>query len=157
MDNTRMPHRRFKDKVVLITGGASGIGLATAWEFARAGAKIALADMDDTLLAIRKKEFEAEGVPILTLACNVTHEKACHGAVEDCLEKFQAIDLLFNNAGITQRSLFEKTRASVIEKVMAVNFFGSVYMTQAALPSLIKSQGIIIVNDKVTSDGGYHT
>jgi len=149
MNNIKMAPRRFKDKVVLITGGASGIGLATAWEFAGAGAKIVLVDMDEKLLETRKEEFENLAIPILTLACDVTDEQACHAAVTACLAKFNAIDLLFNNAGITQRSLFEKTLVSVIKKVMSVNFFGSVYMTQAALPSLIDQKGIIIVNESV--------
>ncbi len=137
MYRVKMPRRQFKDKVVLITGGASGIGLATALEFARAGAKIVMVDMDEAMLEVRKHQFENQRFPILTLTCDVTDENACHTAVQVCLDKFKAIDLLFNNAGITQRSLFEKTKASVIKKVMAVNFFGSLYMTQAALPSLI--------------------
>lgn len=144
-----MDRRQWRDKVVLITGGASGIGLATAWEFARAGAKIAMVDMDTSMLKTRQKEFEIQGFPILTAACDVTDEKACHAAVKACLERFKTIDLLFNNAGITQRSLFEKTKASVIKQVMAVNFFGSLYMTQAALPSLIAQKGMIIVNESV--------
>ncbi len=149
MDRVKMLRRQFKDKVVLITGGASGIGLATALEFARAGAKIVMVDMDKAMLEVRKHQFEKQGFPILTLTCDVTDENACHTAVKASLDRFKAIDLLFNNAGITQRSLFEKTKASVIEKVMAVNFFGSLYMTQAALPSLIAQKGTIIVNESV--------
>ena len=141
--------QRFKDKVVLITGGASGIGLATALEFAIEGAKIAMVDMDSSMLGIRQKEFEEKGFPLLTVVCDVTDEKACHGAVAACIEKFKVIDILFNNAGITQRSLFEKTKASVIKKVMDVNFFGSLFITQAALPSIIKQKGTIIVNESV--------
>jgi NAD(P)-dependent dehydrogenase (short-subunit alcohol dehydrogenase family) len=141
--------KRFKDKVVLITGGASGIGLATALEFAIEGAKIAMVDMDSSMLGIRQKEFEEKGFPLLTVVCDVTDEKACHDAVAACIEKFKVIDILFNNAGITQRSLFEKTKASVIKKVMDVNFFGSLFITQAALPSIIKQKGTIIVNESV--------
>jgi NAD(P)-dependent dehydrogenase (short-subunit alcohol dehydrogenase family) len=139
----------FKNKVVLITGGASGIGLATAWEFARAGAKIAMLDMDTAMLKTRLKEFETQRFSILTLVCDVTDENACLAAVKICLDKFKAMDLLFNNAGITQRSLFENTKASVIKQVMAVNFFGSLYITQAALPSLIAQKGTIIINESV--------
>ncbi len=144
-----MDRRQFKDKVVLITGGASGIGLATAREFARIGAKIVMLDMDGPMLENQQAEFESQGFDILTLTCNVTDEKACHESVKTALKRFGKIDLLFNNAGITQRELFENTQASVIEKVMAVNFFGSVYMAKAALPSLIENKGIIIVNESV--------
>jgi len=149
MSRVKMARRQFKDKVILITGGASGIGLATALEFAGAGAKIVMVDMDDVMLEHRKEQFENQGFPILTITCDVTDENACHAAVKICLDRFKTIDLLFNNAGITQRSLFENTRASVIKKVMDVNFFGSLYMTQAALPSLIAQKGIIIVNESV--------
>lgn len=149
MSNGKMARREFNNKVVMITGGASGIGHATALEFARAGAKIAMVDMDSAMLETRQQEFEAQGYPILTIPCDVTDEEACNQAVKTCLEKFDALDLLFNNAGITQRSLFENTKTSVIQKVMAVNFFGSLYMTKAALPQLIARKGLIIVNESV--------
>lgn len=144
-----MKTRGFKGKTVLITGGASGIGLATAREFARAGAKVVMADMDPDALDSQQKAFDAEGYPLLALKCDVTDPEQCSRVVEITLERFGSIDLLFNNAGITQRSLFEKTRVPVIEKVMAVNFFGSVYMTKAALPSLIESRGTIVANESI--------
>jgi len=141
--------RIFKGKTVLITGGASGIGLATARAFAQAGSYIVLVDMDQAMLEKRETEFKGQGIRVLTILCDVTREKACRRVVKETLARFGSIDLLFNNAGITQRSLFEHTCVSVIEKVMAVNFFGSVYMTQAALPHLIKSRGSIIVNESI--------
>ncbi len=144
-----MAKRDFLGKTVLITGGASGIGLATAREFAKAGANIVIADMDDSALEKRQTEFESQGVSILALQCDVTEAYACRDTVDKILERFGRIDLLFNNAGITQRSLFERTEVSVIEKVMAVNFWGSVYMTRAALPALIESKGTIISNESI--------
>ncbi len=144
-----MADRQFSGKTVLITGGASGIGLATALEFAGAGANIVMVDMDGPMLKTRREEFESKGFPVLALECDVTDDQACKRTVDKTLEHFGAVDLLFNNAGITQRSLFEVTQVSVIEKVMAVNFFGSVYMTRAALPSLIENQGAIIVNESI--------
>ena len=149
MNRGELARRNFKNKVVMITGGASGIGLATALEFARAGSKIVMVDMDAAMLEIRQQEFGDQGFPILTISCDVTDENACNAAVKTCLERFKALDLLFNNAGITQRSLFENTRTSVIKKVMDVNFFGSLYMTKAALPILIARKGLIIVNESV--------
>ena len=144
-----MPKRFFKGKTVLITGGASGIGLATAWEFAGAGACIVMADMDGQALKLRQKEFESKNYPILALECDVTDKQACNRVVEETVNRFRTIDLLFNNAGITQRSLFENTRISVIEKVMDVNFFGAVNMTKSALEHLIKSRGSIVVNESI--------
>ncbi|WDP91335.1 MAG: SDR family oxidoreductase [Desulfobacter sp.] len=144
-----MPRRSFGGKTVLITGGASGIGLATAWEFAGAGANIVLADMDGETLALRQQEFESKNHDVLALECDVTDEHACKQTVEETIKRFGSIDLLFNNAGITQRSLFEETTVSVVEKVMAVNFFGSVYMTKAALAHLLDSRGSIVVNESI--------
>ena len=144
-----MSRREFKGKTVLITGGASGIGLATAKEFARAGANIAMADMDAAGLERESRAFEADGFSVLPILCNVADPAACEETVLQTIDRFGAIDLLFNNAGITQRSLFERTKLEVIEKVMAVNFFGSVYMTKAALPHLTASKGTIVVNESI--------
>ncbi|MCG8687969.1 MAG: SDR family oxidoreductase [Desulfobacterales bacterium] len=144
-----MPQRKFNGKTVLITGGASGIGLATALEFANAGANIVMADMDGEALLKRQKEFDGKSYPLLTMECDVTDESACINVVEAAVKRFGSIDLLFNNAGITQRSLFENTKVDVVRKVMDVNFFGSVYMTKAALPHLIESCGCIVVNESI--------
>lgn len=144
-----MPVRVFKGKTVLITGGASGIGLAMANEFASAGANVVIVDMDKEALELRQKEFHRRNFPLLAVECNVTDEAACQTVVDEAVKRFGSIDLLFNNAGITQRSLFEKTEVKVIQKVMAVNFFGSVNITKAALPHLIDSQGVIIANESV--------
>jgi len=139
----------FKNKVALVTGGASGIGLATCWELAGQGARIAMLDMDKRMLEIQQQAFKYNDYPILTLMCDVKKEKACQSAVHHVLNKFGQIDILFNNAGITQRGLFEKTDIAVFKKVMDVNFYGSLYCTKAALPSLIQSKGSIIVNESI--------
>ena len=144
-----MPVRAFKGKTVVITGGASGIGLATANEFASAGANVVIVDMDKEALDLRQKQFDDKKFPLLAIECNVTDEAACQTVIDEAVKRFGSIDLLFNNAGVTQRSLFEKTEVKVIQKVMAVNFFGSVNMTKAALPHLIASRGVIIANESV--------
>ena len=144
-----MPHGFFKDKVAIVTGGASGIGLAVCRELAGQGARIAVLDMDEEAIARVSKEFSEKNLPILAVACNVTDENSCKSAVDKVLDRFGQIDILFNNAGITQRGLFEKTETSVFRKVMEVNFFGSLYCTKAALPALIRAKGVIIVNESI--------
>lgn len=144
-----MSKRDFIGKTVVITGGASGIGLATALAFAAQNANIVLVDMDADALGEQKKQFEAKGYPVLTITCDVTDEQACKDAVALCVEYFATISLLFNNAGITQRSLFEKTEPHVIKTVMDINFFGAVNMTKAALPHLVNSRGVIIANESI--------
>ncbi len=144
-----MNHSYFKNKVALVTGGASGIGLATCWELARQGAGIAMLDMDKKMLGIQQQAFKKNACQLLTIACDVTKEDACQSAIQQVLNEFGQIDILFNNAGITQRGLFEKTGTAVFKKVMDVNFYGSLYCTKAALPSIIQSKGSIIVNESI--------
>jgi NAD(P)-dependent dehydrogenase (short-subunit alcohol dehydrogenase family) len=144
-----MSHRFLQDKVAVVTGGASGIGLAACREFARRGAVIAMLDMDEEALRGISKEFSAKNIRVLAIACDVTLEESCKKAIDEVLAEFGQIDILFNNAGITQRGLFEKTETCVFRKVMEVNFFGSLYCTKAALPALIKTKGVIIVNESI--------
>ncbi|MCP4673822.1 MAG: SDR family NAD(P)-dependent oxidoreductase, partial [Desulfobacula sp.] len=144
-----MGNVQLKNLVAIVTGGASGIGLATCWELARHGTNIAMLDMDTKSLENCRKAFFDKGYDILALECDVTSENACQDSINQVFNKFGQIDILFNNAGITQRGLFENTDITVIKKVMDINFFGSLYCTKAALPSLIESKGMIIVNESI--------
>ncbi len=144
-----MSNTTFKNKIVAITGAASGIGLALAHKFAREGAAIALIDMDKAALDRCEQEFRSSGYRTMTAICDVTDQAMCADAIQAVIQHFGGIDLLVNNAGITQRSLFADTRIEVFRKVMEVNFFGSLYCTKAALDSLIARRGMIIVNESV--------
>ncbi|MFP3998274.1 MAG: SDR family oxidoreductase [Desulfobacterales bacterium] len=144
-----MRRRSFADKVVVITGGASGIGLAAARRFARAGARCALLDMDEKNLSACEKEFLNAGYRVMTLPCDVAGKQECDNAIGAVIRQMGGIDLLFNNAGITQRSRFAETRVEVFRRVMEVNFFGSLYCTRAAIDSLIERRGMIIVNESI--------
>lgn len=141
--------RSFKNKIVVVTGGASGIGLATARRFAEAGAQCALLDMDEESLAAREKEFHADGLSVMTCRCDVTSKPDCDEAINTVIRRLGGVDILFNNAGITQRSRFVDTRAEVYRKVMEVNFFGALYCTKAAIDSIIERRGMIIVNESI--------
>ncbi|MDA8134343.1 MAG: SDR family oxidoreductase [Desulfobacteraceae bacterium] len=138
-----------KGRVAVVTGGASGIGLAVCRELAAHGAGIAMLDMDEAALGKAVKEFSEKKFLILPLPCDITQEDSCKAAMDEVLNQFGRIDILFNNAGTTQRGLFEKTEIQVFKKVMDVNFFGALYCTKAALPALIKAKGIIIVNESI--------
>lgn len=144
-----MSHPAFKDKVSIITGGASGIGLATAREFAARGAKLALLDRDPDALEKVAEEFKRSNVPVFSRVCDVTDPDQVKDRIQKIAAHYNRIDILFNNAGITQRGLFEDTRLEVFKQVMDINFFGSLYCTKAALPFLIKSKGVIIVNESI--------
>ncbi|MCG8564349.1 MAG: SDR family oxidoreductase [Desulfobacterales bacterium] len=139
----------YEGRVALITGGASGIGLALARELFQAGAELVLVDMDPLALAACEKEFEGAGRPVLALECDISDPKACIRAVDQTLDHYNRLDILFNNAGITARGLFEDTRISVFQRVMDTNFYGALYMTKAALPHLTACRGTIIVNESI--------
>ncbi len=144
-----MKGKPFKGKVVVVTGAASGIGLAVCRRFSMAGARIGMLDMDEAALQKVQKELSGRGVESLAVACDVSDRRACEAAIRRILNAFSGIDVLVNNAGITQRGAFVGTDISVFEKVMAVNFFGSLYCTKAAIGSLIERKGLIIVNESV--------
>ncbi|MBU0464430.1 MAG: SDR family NAD(P)-dependent oxidoreductase [Proteobacteria bacterium] len=80
-----------KNKVALVTGGASGIGLATCWELARQGTRIAMLDMDEKALEMQQQIFLDQGYEILAIACDVTEEAACQSAINQVLKIFGQI------------------------------------------------------------------
>jgi NAD(P)-dependent dehydrogenase (short-subunit alcohol dehydrogenase family) len=136
---------RFKDKVVVVSGAASGIGAAICQRFAAAGAKIGLLDMDETGVKAAADKLKGAGADAVGLKCDVVNEAECTSAIGAVIGLFGGVDLLVNNAGITQRSAFVDTKISVYRQVMDVNFFGSLNCTRAAIDSLIERQGSIIV------------
>ena len=136
--------RDFGGKTVVVTGAGGGLGAAYARRFARAGARLGLLDLDAARVHAFAAELAAQGVDCVPVACDVTNEGACRAAIAAVIDRFAGIDVLINNAGITHRSAFADTHTVVFRKVMDVNFFGALYCTQAALPSLIERRGLII-------------
>jgi NAD(P)-dependent dehydrogenase (short-subunit alcohol dehydrogenase family) len=136
--------RDFGGKTVVITGASGGLGAAYSRRFARAGAQLGLLDLDAARVHAFAAELAVQGVDCVPVACDVTNEGACRAAIAAVIDRFTGIDVLINNAGITHRSAFADTQTVVFRKVMDVNFFGALYCTQAALPSLIARRGLII-------------
>lgn len=132
-------------KVVAITGGAGGIGAALAWRFGRAGARIALIDIDQAEAEKREKELLQAGVAAFAQKADIASEPEIASAFSEIIRRFGGIDILINNAGISHRGPFREAEISTIRKVMEVNFFGSLICTKAALESLAARQGMIIV------------
>jgi dehydrogenase/reductase SDR family member 7B len=138
-------HRKsMKDKVVIITGGSSGIGKAMAEVFGKNGSKIlitgrSLADLDLAVADLKKQGVEAHG-----FQADVSVEEDNKKMVEEAMKKYGRIDILINNAGITMRALFQEVDLQVIKKVMDINFFGVLYATHACLPEILKNKGSII-------------
>ncbi|HGM7976016.1 TPA: SDR family oxidoreductase, partial [Pseudomonas aeruginosa] len=141
----------YRHKVVLVSGGCSGIGRALALRFARAGARLAILDLDQAALDSLVQHLRDHlGGEALGLRCDVADADAVERAVALAVERFGGIDVLVNNAGITHRGTFAETGLGVFRKVMAVNFFGAVHCTRAALPSLLERRGQIVVLSSLT-------
>jgi len=141
----------FKDKVAIVTGASSGIGLATAARFARCGAKVVMAARSLDRLHELEQEL-SQYSEVMAVKTDVTNEDECKALVEAAVKRFGKIDILINNAGISMRALFKDLDLSVIHRLMDVNFWGTVYCTKYALPYLLESKGSIV---GVISTAGY--
>jgi short-subunit dehydrogenase len=133
-----------KEKVVIVTGSSSGIGLACAKEFAARGAIVVLAARSIDALATIKADLEAKGTKTLVVATDVSKEGDCQSLIEQTVKAFGKIDILVNNAGISMRALFNDADLDVLRRLMDVNFWGTVYCTKYALPYILKSGGTVV-------------
>jgi short-subunit dehydrogenase len=140
----------YKDKVVAITGGTDGIGRALVDYFLSHEAKVSTCSRTHDKLYNLVTEYA--GKPLHTLVTDVSKEQDCIRFINSTIDTFGDIDILINNAGISMRSLVEDADTEILEKVMGVNFFGSIYCTKAAIASVKNTKGIIV---GVSSIAGY--
>jgi len=145
--------RLFKDKVVIVTGASSGIGKATALEFALNGSKVILAARSESKLSEITDAINNAGGEAFFVKTDVSIETDCMQLIEKTVEKYGGIDILVNNAGLSMRANFLDVDINVLHRLMDVNFWGTVYCTKYALPYLIKSKGSLI---GVSSVAGFH-
>ena len=138
-------HRSYRDKVALVTGAAGGLGRALCRELGRAGARLGLMDLDTGELEHLARSLQGDGVQCTALPGDITDRSYCDAAVAETVARFDGLDVLINNAGLTQRSAFADTDVEVFRKVMEVNYFGSLHCTKAAMPQLLERGGQIIV------------
>lgn len=143
----------FQDRVAFVTGGASGIGLGLARSFARAGMKVAIADLDPAALAVAAAEIEALGARVMTLVLDVSQWQNWEGVPEQVEAALGPVSVLCNNAGI---SLVEQPAAdAVIEdwhKIFAINVDGVMHGVRAFAARMGGERGGHIVN--TSSAGG---
>ena len=133
-------------KVALITGGASGIGKATAQLFAREGAAVTIVDVNVEPGEAVSRAIGDDGGQAIFLRCDVTRASDCQAAVEKTISRFGRLDILFNNAGITRRASVLETSEEEWDWVMAVNVKSVFLMSKAAIPAMIESGGGAIIN-----------
>lgn len=147
---------RFDHQIVWITGASSGIGQACAYLFAESGAKLILtASKEDKLKATQQKCIEL-GADCRMLTCDLSQIERIPDLVKDALACFGKIDILFNNAGISQRSLTADTVFEVDRKIMEVNFFAPVLITKTVLPEMLKNGGgTIAVTSSIAGKFGF--
>jgi len=133
-------------KVALITGGASGIGRATAILFAQEGAAVAVVDINAEQGQAVVQEIESQGERAIFILCDVTRAEDCRRAVDTSLELLGRLDILFNNAGIIRRADVVETTEVEWEQVMAVNVKSIFLMCNYAVPIMVHSGGGTIIN-----------
>jgi NADP-dependent 3-hydroxy acid dehydrogenase YdfG len=135
-----------KGKVAVVTGAASGIGRALAYELARRGAKLAISDIDATGLAQTAKQLRVIGAPVHEARLDVTDREAVLAYAEEIATDFGTVNIVVNNAGIAFTGDIEKMTFEQIERVLDVDFWGVVNGTKAFLPHLIASGDGHVVN-----------
>jgi 3-oxoacyl-[acyl-carrier protein] reductase len=147
---------RLKDKVALITGGANGIGLATAERFAKEGAKIILWDVSDQGSKVADR-LKKDGFEVIFKKISVTSADEVQKAVNEAREHFGRIDILINNAGITRDRTLLKMSKQEWDDVIGVNLTGVFNCTQAVAP-VMKAQNygrIVSASSNVAIRGNY--
>jgi NAD(P)-dependent dehydrogenase (short-subunit alcohol dehydrogenase family) len=144
-------------KVVLVTGASSGIGRATALRLAEHGARLALAARRADALAEVARDAERRGAAALALPTDVVDPEQCRRAVESAVEHFGALDVLLCCAGISMRANLDGSDLAAVERVLRVNFFGTLYPTYHAIPHVKKARGSLVAVSSLAGKRGVPT
>jgi len=136
-----------KDKVVLITGAARGIGKNAARMFLDKGAQVVICDVNEAQLEAAEKDLNPDGSkPLMSVAADVSKREAMQRAVAKITAKWGRVDCLINNAGITRDALLHKMTEENWDQVIGVNLKGVFNCTQAVLPAMTPGKNGSIVN-----------
>ena len=147
-----------RGKTAIITGAASprGIGLATARRFVEEGARVAILDIDGPAAHAAAQGLEQAGDRThIGVACNVADQSSCAKAVETVISAFGQIDILINNAGITQPVKFLDIKAADWDRIQDVNLKGILFLSQAVIPHMQRCKaGSIACMSSVSAQRG---
>ena len=137
----------FENKVALVTGAASGLGLATAKAFAESGASVALADWNEEAMHAAARQLSAEGYKVLAIRCDVSDDAEVEAMVERTVATFGRLDAAYNNAGV-QNIVAEAADASRedFDRVMGVNLRGVWSCMKFELRQMLRQGSGAIVN-----------
>jgi NAD(P)-dependent dehydrogenase (short-subunit alcohol dehydrogenase family) len=141
-----MPAKQLQGKTAVITGGAGGIGRATALLFAQEGASVSIVDLNQDAGEHVVREIQAAGGRAIFERADVTRSADCRGAVERTLNEFGGLHILFNNAGIIRRASVLEISEQDWDAVMAVNVKSIFLMSREAIAVMAAAQGGSIVN-----------
>jgi len=136
---------KFKDKIVLVTGGAQGIGRAVCQDFAREGAKILIADIDEEAGTELEASINKYG-SALFVKTDIGVEKDILNAFEKCIKKFKTLNILVNNAGIgTKGGMFHSSTES-FDRVLSINLRGTYLCSREAAKVMPPDKNCVIIN-----------
>ena len=141
-----------RNKTVLITGGSRGLGLVMAREFAREGARLVLCARDEQELDQARLDLESSGAEVMVVPCDVRNQQEVNTMIAAVNNRFGAVDVLVNNAGVIQVGPLEVMTHEDFELAMQAHFWGPLNTIMAVLPSMRQRRSGRIVN--ITSIGG---
>jgi len=133
-------------KVAIVTGGASGIGFATAKAFLDKGAKVVIADYNEAAGKVVEQELKESYENVLFVTTNVAEEQSVERLVRTAVDTFGQLDVIFNNAGIGVQTPTHELTAEEYKRVIAVNQDGVFYGVKYALREMLKTGGGAIIN-----------
>lgn len=135
-----------KDKVTIVTGAASGIGLAIAKVFLENGAKVVLADLNEDKLIQETDALKSQGYDCMPIKVNVTDEQAVKAMIDQTVEQYGRLDILFNNAGLQHVESIESFPTEKFRQIIDIMLTGSFIGTKYALPIMKQQQSGRILN-----------
>jgi NAD(P)-dependent dehydrogenase (short-subunit alcohol dehydrogenase family) len=133
--------KEFKEKVALVTGAASGIGYAMADRFASVGMKVVLADIEESALVAAENSLKAKGAPVLAVRTDVSKADDVEELAKRAYDKFGAVHVLCNNAGVGGGGLSWETPLEDWEWVFGVNLWGVIHGIRTFIPRMLKDGG----------------
>jgi len=137
---------RLTDRVAIITGGSQGIGKATARRFARAGAVVVVADVNEDAGAETVEAIEADGGSASFVTVDVSDMEQAQAMVDHAVDQHGGLDILVNNAGITRDATLKKMSEEAFDQVVAVNLKGVFNCTKAAIAPMTDGGGGRVLN-----------